>query len=124
MHHLYPSDSHLNSVRGNNEFGEVTKDRMRFDCKTTARFGDTSKGNLVFEPPENHKGNVARSLFYFALRYDLPIRPEEESALRKWNKEDPVDAEEIDRNAKIMALQGGRNPFVDFPDLTDRISDF
>ncbi len=124
MHHLYPADSHLNSVRGNHEFGEVTKDRMGFDCQTSARFGTNSKNEIVFEPPQNHKGNVARALFYFSVRYDLPIRADEESALRKWNKEDPVDAEELDRNEKIMTLQGDRNPFVDFPELVDRVNNF
>lgn len=124
MHHIYPADSHLNSVRGNHEFGEVTNDRIGFDCKTTARFGTNSKSAIVFEPPETHKGNVARALFYFSVRYDLPIREDEEAALRKWNNEDPVDAEEMDRNEKIMALQGDRNPFVDFPDLVDKISNF
>lgn len=124
MHHLFPSDSRLNGVRSSNEFGEVSKDRLKFNCKTTARFGDADNGSVVFEPPQTHKGNVARALFYFSVRYDLPIRENEEAVLRKWNREDPVDGEEFNRNEEILALQGDRNPFVDFPELAERINNF
>jgi endonuclease I len=78
----------------------------------------------MFEPPETHKGNVARSLFYFSIRYGLRISPEEEAYLKMWNKQDPVDQEEMIRNNEIYKTQGSRNPFVDHPELADRIQDF
>lgn len=124
LHHLFPTDSQMNSVRGNNWFGEVTKDTKILKCKNV-RFGKTSAGgNDVFEPPREHRGNVARALFYFSTRYDLPIDPVQEAFLRKWNREDPVDDVERDRNNKIEEVQGNRNPFVDYPELSDKISDF
>ncbi|UOF00717.1 endonuclease I family protein [Bdellovibrio reynosensis] len=124
MHHLYPTDSQLNSIRGNNNFGEVTKDTHTLKC-SASRFGRSANGNReIFEPPQNHKGNVARALFYFSLRYDLPIDSNEEAFLRKWSKEDPIDEDEIRRNEEIKELQGNRNPFVDFANLEDRINDF
>jgi endonuclease I len=94
------------------------------DCKGP-RFGlGTAGSQEVFEPPQDHKGNVARALFYFATRYELTIGKAEEEVLRKWNQEDPVDQEELDRNEEIFKVQQNRNPFVDFPELVDRISDF
>ncbi|MGZ3774240.1 MAG: endonuclease I family protein [Pseudobdellovibrionaceae bacterium] len=124
LHHLFPTDSQLNSIRGNNIFGEVTKDALQLKC-AVSRFGYGTGGNqAVFEPPVHHRGNVARALFYFSLRYDLNISPSEEQILRKWNKEDPVDEEEMRRNEEIYKVQGNRNPFVDYPELADRISDF
>jgi endonuclease I len=54
----------------------------------------------------------------------LPIDPRLEAVLRKWHKDDPVDDEERDRNEKIMKLQGNRNPFIDYPELVDKINDF
>lgn len=124
LHHLFPTDSQLNSIRGNNFFGEVTKDTQNLKCKES-RFGRPANGTReVFEPPANHRGNVARALFYFSVRYDLPIDSNEEGFLRKWAKEDPIDADELKRNEEIFDLQGNRNPFVDFPGLQDRISDF
>lgn len=124
LHHLFPTDSQINSVRGNNSFGEVIKDTKQLDCPAS-RFGKSDQGgNDIFEPPQNHKGNVARALFYFSLRYDLPIDPVQENFLRQWSKEDPVDEEEIRRNEDIYKAQGNRNPFIDFPYLEDRLNDF
>ncbi|MEN0057198.1 MAG: endonuclease [Bdellovibrio sp.] len=124
LHHLFPTDSSLNSVRGNNNFGEVTTDTKILKCRVS-RFGRSARGGAeVFEPPANHRGNVARALFYFSVRYDLPIQAAEEAFLRKWSKEDPIDEEEIERNEEIFHIQGNRNPFIDFPGLEDRIADF
>lgn len=124
MHHLFPTDSQMNSVRGNGWFGEVVKDTKTLKCKNV-RYGTPAEGGQeVFEPPTWHRGNLARALFYFSTRYDLPIDPRLEAVLRKWNHDDPVDDEERDRNEKILALQGNRNPFIDYPELVDRISDF
>ncbi len=95
----------------------------------------------VFEVRDEIKGDVARALFYFAVRYKDErinesqggmtgpgntnhIPPYEEKYLRAWNHLDPVDEKEYERNNKIDAIQHNRNPFIDRPDLADRISDF
>lgn len=123
LHHLFPTDSQLNAIRGNHPFGEVSTDVIDLKCPES-RFGiGTSGTDEVFEPPQNHRGNVARALFYFALRYDLSIDPQEERVLRKWNQEDPVDQDEMKRNVEIFKAQGNRNPFIDHPELADRLSD-
>lgn len=124
MHHLYPTDNQMNSIRGNNPFGEVVQDKMELKCKSS-RFGRGAKGSAdVFEPPQNHRGNVARALFYFSTRYDMEIDPNQESTLRKWSKEDPIDDEEVKRNDYIYKVQGSRNPYIDFAGLEDSISNF
>lgn len=124
LHHLFPTDPTVNMIRGNHIFGEVDTDEQHLSCKGP-RFGlGTAGSQEVFEPPQNHKGNVARALFYFAVRYDLTIGKYEEEILRKWHLEDPVDELEMDRNNRIYELQHNRNPFIDFPELVDRISDF
>ncbi len=124
LHHLYPADNKMNSVRGNNEFGEVVKDSKILKCPVSRTGTPAGGGAEVFEPPKEHRGNVARALFYFSVRYSLPISERQEATLRKWNKEDPVDEEEVRRNDAIMKIQGNRNPFVDYPELADRISNF
>ncbi len=123
LHHLYPTDSEINSVRGNIEFGDVVKDDKILKCKES-RVGQTDKGTDVFQPPANHKGNVARALIYFSVQYSLPLGQEQESTLKKWNREDPVDEEEMHRNDEIMKIQGNRNPFVDYPELVDLVANF
>lgn len=124
LHHLFPTDTQLNSDRGNMEFGEVVKDTKRLKCPES-RLGLPANGHHeVFEPPQHHKGNVARALFYFSVAYRLPISDQQESALRKWHQEDPVDEEEARRNTEIHKIQGNRNPFIDHPELADRINNF
>lgn len=124
LHHLFPSDSHMNSIRSSFPFGDVARDASVNKSCNNSRFGQGTNGGPVFEPPANHKGNVARALFYFAVRYEMKIDPIQEATLRRWNKMDPVDAAEMGRNNEIFKVQGDRNPFIDYPDLADRIADF
>ncbi|MFA5583475.1 MAG: endonuclease [Bacteriovoracaceae bacterium] len=123
LHHLYPTDSKANSRRGNYRFGDVSanQDSLNLDYCSGSRFGGRDN---VFSPPQEHQGNVARALFYFATRYNLKIHPAEEVILRLWDKMDPIDQDEIDRHNKIFKYQKVRNPFIDHPELTDYIGDF
>lgn len=124
MHHLFPTDSVMNSLRGNTIFGEVSHDKGKTKC-TVSRYGTGTAGSTqIYEPPDSHKGPVARALLYFSVRYDAAIRQEEEVVLKKWNREYPVDAEEADRNDAIAQIQGNRNPFIDHPEMAEQITDF
>jgi len=122
LHHLYPTDSRANSTRGNNEFAEVDGDRL--DNCDGSYYGVEKWNGDYFEPPNEHKGNVARALFYFSIRYKLKISSTEEEYLKKWHELDPVDANELERNNIIHSVQGNRNPFIDYPELVSRIRDF
>lgn len=123
LHHLFPTDNEMNSHRGNLRFGEVLEQIEDLKCPI-AEIGHAETGDIVFEVPKHHKGNAARAIFYFATRYQMQISPLEETQLRQWNQEDPVDTEEATRNGEIQKLQGNRNPFVDFPNLLDQIENF
>lgn len=122
LHHLFPVDSRANSSRGNIPFGEVREQTSNI-CGASQRGPSLISGALAFEPPDEHKGNVARAVFYFALRYQVNIPDEEEAYLRKWNQLDPVDESERLRNEKIYAIQANRNPFIDDPELISLIKD-
>jgi endonuclease I len=121
MYHLFPTDSHANSIRGNFDFGKVVNVKWE---ENGAKFGTDAQGNKVFEPPDSHKGNVARAIFYFATVYGMKVPPAEEAVLKEWNHLDPVDVAERDRSDLIESYQNNRNPFVDDASLVDRISDF
>jgi deoxyribonuclease I len=125
MHHLYPADSDANNRRANHDFGEISDaaDELNVTKCDESRLAHV-KGEIVFMPPSNHLGNVARSMFYFSVRYDLPIDANDEAILRQWNKMDPVDADEMRRNDLIAGYQKVRNPFVDYPELVQLVSDF
>ncbi len=127
LHHIFPADSKANSIRGNDDFVNVGDDNgaLASDDCTISKFGSSNASSKDgFEPPLTHKGNVARALFYFSVHYKMPLGREQEEVLRRWNDLDPVDQEEIDRNNAIYAVQGNRNPFIDFPGLANNINKF
>lgn len=123
LHHLFPTDSVANGHRGHMTFGEVVRATKDMPCDGI-QVGQNSHGEIVFEGPAEHKGDMARAIFYFAVRYHMDIDPREEAALRKWHEEDPVSPEEMKRNDMIEKIQGNRNPFVDHPEYVEQIASF
>ena len=125
MHHLFPTDSSANNRRGNHSFGNVGSvlDELNVQNCSNSQLGEIS-GHFLFSPPIEHRGNVARSLFYFATRYKLLIGPAEEMILRIWDKADPIDEAELSRHELIAKYQKVRNPFLDFPELIAKVTDF
>lgn len=89
-------------------------------------FSEVLNGEF-FEPPEAHKGNVARAMFYFCTMYkeaadvaDSRFFSLQEATLRRWHDRDPPDTTEIERSNEIREAQGNDNPFVLDPTLADR----
>ena len=72
------------------------------------------------------KGNSARALLYFALRYGdyQNFISGMESVLRQWHLNDPPDPAEQTRNQGIYQLQNNRNPLVDYPQMEERLGSF
>ncbi len=126
LYHLYPSDVTANSKRANIDFGVVTSATW---SQGGSKLGYDSTGQEVFEPRDVHKGNVARTHFYYIIRYDGNYNgyadcTKMEAHFRDWHVADPVDSLERLRNEDIYALQHNRNPFIDHPEFVDRISSF
>ncbi len=137
-HHLRPADITVNSARNNKDFdigGEIYVDG---DGITECRSDNDS-----WEARDEVKGDVARMLFYMAVRYegdngepDLELVDEVNtydlnesgkgyhgklSTLIQWHLQDPVDSFEINRNNVIYTYQENRNPFIDHPEYVDLI---
>jgi len=140
IHHLFPSDEVVNNARWHFDFGNTTC-AAEGDCKVDEEsllgqrdgitgYANCPTGNLdldhvcVMQVRPARQGDVARGLFYMAVRYDMALEDEMEAALRGWHVADPPDARERSRNDAIDAAQGNRNPFVDRPDLVERITDY
>lgn len=121
MHHLFPSLAEANAQRRDLPFGVVR--RIWWEAGGS-RHGLDSSGAEVFEPRDRHKGNVARALFYVALRYGNMagfLTAAHEALLRRWHWQDTVDEWERKRNLNIAQLQGRGNPFIDRPQLVERL---
>lgn len=121
LFHLYPTDSRSNSRRSNYPFGNVEKIRWE---KDGSKVGSDDNGKRVFEPRDDHKGDVARAMFYMAVRYRMDIDEKQEKTLREWSKNDPVSEKELYRNGYIQEFQHTRNPFIDHPEFVERIDNF
>lgn len=122
IHHLYPTDEVANNRRNNYDFGYVVSN-ITWEVGGS-KLGNDAGGNLVFETRDVHKGNVARCLFYFLIRYQnygSYMDATQENVLRQWNRLDTVDAHEKMRENGIEAFQHNRSPFVDHPEFIDRI---
>jgi endonuclease I len=126
LSHLYPTDETANSQRGSYDFGLVKTATWSVGG---SKLGSDKDGLTVFDPRPQHQGNVARSHFYFTVRYNAQYvgyqnDTKMETILRGWHLSDTVDAAEKQRNEAIYTLQKNRNPFIDHPQLVERISSF
>ena len=132
-HHLRPSTTKINSTRSNKDFGEVPN-------ATPDAYGNKTN-NVLFEPRDEVKGDIARMMFYMETRYgsntkynlklvnsqttsasDLNGRFGNLETLIKWHYDDPVSKEEIYRNNVIFDnYQHNRNPYIDHPEYVDYV---
>jgi endonuclease I len=143
LHHLFPVDAKANSQRGNMPFGEVTHPVTvlpdNWGDGDHSLIGDAggvgfSGSRWVFQPRANHRGDVARAIFYFYTCYvagesgaeapSVENFAREHDTLLRWHQADPVTAEELARNEAIFKAQGNRNPFVDHPEWVAKIGRF
>ena len=133
MHHIRPTDVWMNGERA----------ALDFDNGGSELYdGSTPTGNYYdsdsWEPRDEVKGDVARMLFYMAVRYegenpslDLEINDSVNnintpyigklSVLLEWHVQDPVDDFEMNRNEVIYYYQQNRNPFIDNPEFVEYI---
>jgi endonuclease I len=131
IHHLRPTDVSVNSSRGNLDFDNGGTQHS----EALGNYYDSDS----WEPRDAVKGDVARMLFYMAVRYegdsgelDLELNNNvnngsaplhgKMSVLLEWHREDPVDARERRRNDIIFKdYQSNRNPFIDHPEWAESI---
>lgn len=126
VHHLFITNSSVNSSRSNLPFDVVTNVDNTYSYANgyISKRGDNSDGSTVFEPADQHKGNLARALLYFNVRYNMTLSQggvDMLETLLTWHNADPVDAAELTRNTAVYGHQGNRNPFVDHPEFVASI---
>ena len=125
MHHLRPCKSNVNSSRGNSPFSEVANSQvdhwywLNYDVQNTPsqnidEYSESASG--AFEPREDKKGDIARTMFYFYTMYsdvaDQSFFQIQKEILYQWHQEDPINTLEIQRTEKIADYQDYPNPFI------------
>lgn len=139
LFHVYPSDTHVNGMRGNYPYGEVGT--ASYTSQNGSKLGSSSNAGYagtVFEPIDEYKGDFARTYFYMATRYasvcqnwasgatvvfgsNLGFTTYAVNLFLSWSRSDPVSAKEISRNDAVYAIQHNRNPYIDYPGTEELI---
>ncbi len=137
-HNLHACSIPANSARSNRWFAQADEPYYQ-DGVATGCY--TSSTKWVWEPRDAVKGDIARTIFYMAVRYDgdngepdlkvidsipsdnhttAPVHAKL-SDLLKWNEQDPPDSFEKHRNDVVYGYQHNRNPFIDHPEYAEMI---
>ncbi len=107
LHNLRPAVGELNGDRSNRPFGEIAgeiRDYGQCDFEVS--------GNLA-EPRAEARGEIARTYLYFERVWGMTLTTEERSLFEEWNREDPPDEWEIERNRRVKEIQRIGNHFVE-----------
>ncbi len=139
VHHLRPINRSVNSARNSRYFANCTSPYL-YNGTPTGSY--TSTTQWAWKPRDEDKGDIARMIFYMAVRYEgengepdleisdsIPTNNNDPapimaklSDLLQWHIEDPVDNWERNRNNIIYTYyQHNRNPFIDHPEYANKI---
>jgi len=138
IHQVVPTDGKVNGQRSNFPFGEVNN--PSWTSTNGSKVGNNSTtgySGSAFEPIDEFKGDIARAVLYFAVRYEgqvgswsFPMFDGSNDKvftdwaldmLLQWHANDPVSQREIDRNNAAYTYQNNANPFVNHPEYAQLI---
>ena len=75
IHHLFPVEEGVNSSRSNYPMDDVTT--VTHSYPETGDYqsylGTNDNSDTVFEPDDEHKGDAARAMLYFSVRYEMDL---------------------------------------------------
>ncbi len=159
MHHMFPTLSKPNAMRSNYPIGKV-EGTVVYTTNGGAKLSALDKTGrhtpqatvqmfnlpwekqphqtidndfkVTFEPPDRQKGNTARALLYFYLRYfnqnirqgaydEVEFWDSKVPTFIQWAANDAPDELEIRRHESAAQQQRNRNPFIDIPNLAQLI---
>lgn len=135
LHHLNPSDQEANNRKSNYPMAKLMTVSWTNGIMNVGKAKIAGESQNAFEPADQYKGDFARTYLYMFTCYQNlkwkytwmvyenssypTIKPWAVKLLLKWHHDDPVSQKEIERNNAVFAIQGNRNPFVDYPRLAD-----
>ena len=109
-HNLFPAGGEVNGDRSNRAYGTVAGEpRVYGACDFEV--GGKPK---VAEPAPRVRGELARAMLYMAERYGVNVRMTRDELLG-WHRADPPAEWELERERRIEAATGLRNPFIGTP---------
>lgn len=106
---LLPTVGEVNGDRSNMRYGMLSPtDGFGYgQCGTRIDFA-----SRTVMPRADSRGDIARIHFYFQQKYRMALSRQQTQLYNAWNKTDPVDARECNRNYLIYSRTGIQNPYV------------
>jgi hypothetical protein len=134
MHALRPCKDNINSARGNKPFNEINDEQTTTWYWLNSQSSSIPSSNIeeysenhgsYFEPREDRKGDISRTIFYFYTMYsefsDEYFFDEQKEILKNWHLQDSSNDDEIERTWQIAEYQQNKpNPFILDDTLIDR----
>lgn len=103
MMNLVPAIGEVNGDRSNFKYGMIEGEpRIYGQCDFEVDFKAK-----VAEPAPNIRGDIARIYFYMSDTYKINLSKQQRQLMEAWDKADPVDEWERERNERIRG-QGER----------------
>lgn len=105
---LIPTVGEVNADRSNYRFDMIQGPATQYgSCDFKVDFA-----NQRAEPGDHIKGKIARIHFYYADRYGFRLSQQQQRLMSAWDRQFQVSSWELERNRRIINLQGNGNPFV------------
>ncbi|MEE4380252.1 MAG: endonuclease [Candidatus Competibacteraceae bacterium] len=109
LHNLFPTVGEVNGDRSNFNWGMIPGEKRSYgECNI-----EVDPSIRRAEPPESVMGDIARTMFYMSDTYGFRLSRQDQQLYTAWNRMDPPDAWEIERNRRIAAIQGLGNKFIE-----------
>ena len=108
LYNLRPVVGALNALRSNLRMGEVEGEIRSFGrCDVEIEYG-------VFEPPDDIKGDIARTYLYMDSAYPGRgiLGRKQRQLMDVWHRLDPVSRSEQSWAETIRTIQGNVNPYI------------
>ena len=108
LYNLVPAIGEVNGDRSNYRFGILPAAPAQHGaCPVKVDFKQK-----VFEPPKQVRGDIARTYFYMADKYNLSLSRAQQQLFMAWHQLDPVSVAEQQRNQRTRQYMGHDNPFI------------
>jgi deoxyribonuclease I len=108
LYNLVPAIGEVNGDRSNYRFGMLpATSALHGACPVRVDFKQQ-----VFEPPAPVRGDIARTYFYMADKYNLSLSRAQQQLFMAWHQLDPVSPAEQQLNQRTRQHMGHDNPFI------------
>ena len=134
LHLLHLANAKINSHRQHYKFANLEDNKfanlednkniylnVNGDVTEDDRYCAKSIVKKSFDPPNESKGIIARSVCYFYWTYNSNFYKDilDRKTLIEWNKKYKVTKFEKNKNQKVFTIQQNKNIFVEYPFLVN-----